>query len=335
MKILVYDENPDYGGHQIMACHGVAALAADPSIEVVCMINPANRQLAKKLGGFQIASSSKDLRIWDPDLVLCIQGDISQSTRGVLAAKKAGIECVSYIAIPHCLADMGAKFGSLRDRLNQHLLNQPDRYIAIAASMKALLIGRGVKKPIAVVHNGIAPPQSPKPKAQSLLTLGLLGRVEFNQKRQDFMVRTFCEFSEAFQGCRLIMAGNGPDEAKLRKLIKGKENITLLPWQENADAFYEQIDFLLIPSRFEGVPLVMLEALARGIPVLGSRRDGMLDILPREWTFEPENGTELAETFSRARNTWQTQIEAIQQKVSTEMTLAAFQANFRRAVVRS
>lgn len=335
MKILVYDDNPDYGGHQVMAGHGVTALAADPSIEVVCMINPANRPLAQTLSGLQIATPSTDLRRWAPDLVLCIQGDVSQSVQGIRAAKKAGIECVSYIAIPHRLSDMGAKLGSLRDRLNQHLLNQPDRYIAISDSMKKILLERGVTKPIAVVNNGISPPQSLKPKAQSLLTLGLLGRIEFKQKQQNFMVHTFCNHPEAFADCHLLLAGNGPDEARLRELVRGRENITLLPWQDDPDAFYKQIDCLLIPSRFEGVPLVMLEALARGIPVLGSRRDGMLDVLPEAWTFPPGDGAALADAFSKARNTWPPKIESLQQRVATEMALTAFQSNFRRAVIQA
>ncbi len=341
MKILAYDDNPDFGGHQTMACHGIAALAADPAVEVVCMINPANRQLAEKLAGLEILEApctSQQLKSLDPDLVLCIQGDIAQSARGVAAARKAGIECISYLAIPHTLQQMGAKLGALRDRINQSLLNQPTRYIVISESMKALLIERGVTKPITIVPNGIPhlKPQasSPKPPPPSPLTLGLLGRVEFKQKQQDFMVRTFLDFPEAFTDCHLLIAGDGPDAGKLSSMVAGKENITLLPWQSDADAFYNQIDFLMLPSRFEGVPLVMLEALARGIPVLGSRRDGMRDILPEAWTFEAENGTALADTFSNIRTTWQNDIEAIRKRVATEASLDTFKARFLRAVTK-
>ncbi|MCK4564331.1 MAG: hypothetical protein KAU94_06635, partial [Verrucomicrobia bacterium] len=96
VKILVYDDNPDFGGHQAMACHGIEALAADPLLEVVCMINPANRQLAERLASLTVLKApctSQQLKSLDPDLVLCIQGDIAQSARGVATARKAGIEC--------------------------------------------------------------------------------------------------------------------------------------------------------------------------------------------------------------------------------------------------
>jgi len=358
VKILVYDDNPDFGGHQIMACHGIKALATNPSIDVIVMINPENKKLADRLpalGNIQtigapcstrkiqglrnrlarrgIRALGKQFQALEADLVLCIQGDIEESSQAVLAARKAGIECVSYIAIPHPMQHMGAKWGKLRDRINQYLLNQPDRYLTLSESMAEILRERGVTKPIAIVPNGIKPPsQKGITPHRSRLTLGLMGRVEFKQKQQDFMVETFCEFPSSFSECQLIIAGSGPDEENLRNQVQGKENITLLPWQNNAEAFYEQIDFLVIPSRFEGVPLVMLEALAHGIPVIASACDGMKDLLPESWTFEPENGKSLADTFSKVRNTWKSEIAPLQQKVLTDHSLKTFKENFRQAI---
>jgi len=342
MRIIVYDDNPGFGGHQTMACHGIEALAADPQLEVVCMFNPRNKRLAAhaeeipNIQTFEAPRAIRRLQALNPDLVLCIQGDIGQSTKAVTAAKKAGIECISYIAIPHRMADMGTKFGTLRDRVSQRLFNRPSRYIAISKSMRALLIERGVTKPIAVVPNGIPPPPAPRLKPQNPNpTLGLLGRVEFNQKQQDFMLQTFIDYPAVFGDCRLLIAGNGPDEGKLRKLASGKDNISILPWQDDSEAFYDQIDFLMLPSRYEGVPLVMLEALARGIPVIGSDRDGMRDILPGAWRFEPENPTALAEAFSATRKSWQGEISALRQKGLVEHSLENFKDGFRNAVCSS
>lgn len=342
-----------------MACHGVEALAKDSANEIVFIFNPENKKLAARLSAIKnihtleapcstrkfqgllnwinqrgIRSLEKLFKNLNADLVLCIQGEIEASSQAVIAARRTGLECVSYLAIPHSMQLMGAKFGTLRDRINQYLFNQPDCYIAISESMKTLLTERGVTKPITVVPNGIVPPPSLTPQVSRPLTLGLFGRIEFNQKQQDFMVQTFCEFSAAFSDCRLVIAGSGPDEEKLRKLIRGKENITLLPWQDDPDSFYEQIDILLIPSRFEGVPLVMLEALVRGIPVVGSARDGMRDILPNTWTFEPENARSLSETFSKVRTTWENEISEVQKKVKTEIPIESFKAGFYRAVCK-
>jgi len=337
MRILIYDDNPDFGGHQVMACHGIEELAANPAVEIVCMLNPDNDKLVRKLEKYTVLDApctARQLKAIHPDLVLCIQGDIGQSTSGIAAAKKAGIPCVSYLALPRSLQQMGAKLGALRDRINQRLLNKPSRYIVISESMQQLLRDRGTTVPITIVKNGTpAPPPPSLTPHTSILTLGLLGRIEFNQKQQHFMVHTFLNFPEAFAGCRLLIAGDGPDADKLRQMVAGKENITLRSWQDNTEAFYEEVDFLMLPSRYEGVPLVMLEALLRGIPVLGSNRDGMHDTLPSAWTFEFGNGTALAKTFSTLRNSWQNEIEAIKERVATEASLETFKTNFHNALL--
>lgn len=340
MKILVYDDNPDFGGHQVMACHGIEALAAEPSIDVVFMLNPSNRLLVSRLESIDniqtLAADPVTFQSLEPDCILCIQGDIAQCSAGVQAAIKAGIECVSYIAIPHRLADMGAKLGGLRDLKNKPLFNRPDRYITISESMKVLLEERGVKKTISIVPNGIPAPPTPKlTPPDSRFTIGLIGRIEFNQKQQDFFVRTVLQYSEPFTDCRVLFIGSGPDEPKLKKIIAGHEAFTLLPWQENMEEIYERIDLLIIPSRYEGVPLVMLEALARGIPTLGSRRDGMLDILPPEWTFTTEDSAALAATFSKVRKNGINQISELQSRIIADHSMDAFKQNFVKAVTQS
>jgi len=358
VKIIVYDDNPDFGGHQIMACHGIEALASDPSNEIFSIHNPGNHLLFAKLAAIApctILEAPCSTRIihsrihacgirelqhmfetLEADLVLCIQGDIRQSSRALLAARKAGVECISYIALAHHSASMGAKLGWLKDMTNQSLFHEPTRFITISDGMAGLLRSRGVKQRIDIVTNGISMPSAPSPVRQVRpAVLGMLGRIEFKQKQQDFMVRAFCGFPQVFDNCRLVIAGDGPDRIRLEQQVAGgpcKATIDLRPWQTDIDAFFASIDMLVIPSRFEGVPLVMLEALARGIPVIGSNRDGMKEILPDSWTFDAESPAALAETFSRVRDTWQNDIDPVRQGIFANHSLEAFRKNFAEAV---
>lgn len=337
MKIAVYDDNPDFGGHQVMACLGIEALAS--KAEIVCIINPANHQLSQKLEGFQtqeaprnIQTLEKKFQSLDPDLVLCIQGDRWQSTKAILAAKRVGIECISYLALPHTLQAMGAKLGALRDL---RTMPRPDRYIVISKSIKQQLINRGTTEPITVIPNGIKSPLSLTQKCQtSKPTLGLFGRIEFSQKRQDFMVQAFINTPDVFKDYRLLIVGNGPDEKKLTQMICDIKNITHQPWPNNPETLYEKIDLLLIPSRYEGVPLVMIEALARGIPVIGSALDGMKNLLPEAWTFEPNNAHELVKTFSNIWKNPTTNIAELQQKVLNEYSENRFKKDFQTSLLK-
>ncbi|MCI5129865.1 MAG: glycosyltransferase, partial [Candidatus Electrothrix sp. AUS3] len=58
--------------------------------------------------------------------------------------------------------------------------------------------------------------------------------------------------------------GDGPDRNKLEKLVHElnlQDMVTFEGWTDNMAAWYKKLDMLLLPSRFEGVPVVMLEAM--------------------------------------------------------------------------
>jgi len=64
-----------------------------------------------------------------------------------------------------------------------------------------------------------------------------------------------------------------------------RDRFGLIGWKNDLREVYAATDVLLIPSKVEGVPLVMLEALSYRIPVVGTDRDGMRSWLPVEWRF--------------------------------------------------
>jgi glycosyltransferase involved in cell wall biosynthesis len=64
-----------------------------------------------------------------------------------------------------------------------------------------------------------------------------------------------------------------------------RDRFGLIGWKKDLREVYAATDVLLIPSKVEGVPLVMLEALGYGIPVVGTDQDGMRSWLPKQWRF--------------------------------------------------
>jgi glycosyltransferase involved in cell wall biosynthesis len=95
-------------------------------------------------------------------------------------------------------------------------------------------------------------------------------------------------------GVPLVVAGEGPDEARLRQLAAGGE-VRFAGWLEPAQLaeLRAGAGVILVPSQCEeACPYAVLEGLAAGIPVLGSDRGGLPDLLggglpadvPAAWT---------------------------------------------------
>jgi len=98
---------------------------------------------------------------------------------------------------------------------------------------------------------------------------------------------------------------------------------------------YQALDALVIPSRYEGLPLVMLEALASGTAVLASDRDGMKDLLPAAWRFEPNNPAALAATLTRfIQQGRPAPAAALVARVRGSMSLDAFRHAFAATIRR-
>jgi glycosyltransferase involved in cell wall biosynthesis len=57
----------------------------------------------------------------------------------------------------------------------------------------------------------------------------------------------------------------------------------------------QECDVVLLPSRYEGVPLVMLEAMCAGRKLLAADADGVPDMLPRAWAFPRGDAHSLAD----------------------------------------
>jgi glycosyltransferase involved in cell wall biosynthesis len=306
VNLLFYDDSPVYGGHEVMTLLGIESLLSSNGTLIKFLASENNKTLHEKLNeiarnhaGLEVISiaetSSKfegfrkrlkrgrinalaqRLRELSPDLVVAVQGNIEHSSFSLLAARKAGLKVTSYIPAPHSNAEMGAKLGTLRDFSTPPLFRTPDSFITISHEMARMLRSRGATCPIEVVYNGIDTdrfrPQN-KEEARAALDLpsdvpvfGVVGRIEFRQKQQHLLAQAVAT-DPALASCHLLFAGDGPDADLL-----------------DTSALYPALDALVIPSRYEGLPLVMLEALACGVSVLASDRDGMRDVLPESHRF--------------------------------------------------
>ncbi len=108
------------------------------------------------------------------------------------------------------------------------------------------------------VPNGLTNSPSSSP-----FHVGFVGRLS-HEKAPD----RFVSLAKKFPDVRFELFGDGPE---MDALTKSKpDNVTFHGHQTNMDDVWSQIDLLVIPSRFEGLPMAALEAMIRGIPVLAN-----------------------------------------------------------------
>lgn len=74
----------------------------------------------------------------------------------------------------------------------------------------------------------------------------------------------------------IALFGSGPEEVALRS--RAGSNVRFLGTVSDRAAIYHALDLLVLPSRFEGLPMTVLEAMASGVPVVASAVDGVREI---------------------------------------------------------
>jgi glycosyltransferase involved in cell wall biosynthesis len=166
--------------------------------------------------------------------------------------------------------------------------------------------------------------------------VALIGRVQFWQKRQDLAVKALALARRQIPKLKLLVVGDGPDLDALKELVHvdGVEDaVVFAGWTDGLSAVYSAIDALVIPSRYEGVPLVMLQAMYYRRPVIASAVDGMLDILPQHWLFPSGDATALAERLvEAARANESVLLDEHSERVAQTFSMPVFERAFMAAV---
>ncbi len=104
------------------------------------------------------------------------------------------------------------------------------------------------------------------------LVVGHVGRFHF-QKNQSFVLDVVAELVRMGQPVKALLAGQGEDLAAMQEKARALglgERVTFLGVRSDTAQLYQAMDVFLFPSRFEGLPMALLEAQANGVPCVVS-----------------------------------------------------------------
>ena len=341
MKIAIYDDSNVFGGHEQMALSFSNYVLHNPQVgfELHWFYSPKNKRLdtelksigsiastfylhpIRSISGFPIVSQCQGLcylsglirsfRAIHPDIILAVQGLINISWLGLAAARRIAVPAWSYLPMAYKKKEYQIPFARLRDIIDHYFYHLPTNYVTISQFQKKLLVERGVEAcRIHVVHNGIPVIQHSQDSKRdsNQYIIGLVGRVDIKQKGHALLIDAVDCYRDRFIAENIVfrIIGDGPHLHQLRKAVaslKLSDLIQFHPWNQDKGLLYEGIDMLIMPSHFEGVPLVMLEGLQLGLPVVASNIQAFREFLPSQWLFTSGNPTDLTEKVLAVKTT--------------------------------
>lgn len=109
-----------------------------------------------------------------------------------------------------------------------------------------------------------------------------VGRFSPKHKGFDLLIKAFAIFAQNNLDWNLDIVGDGPEKDKLHQLItyNHQENrVKLHPFTNNIQDYYSSASIYVLSSRWEGFGLVLVEAMAHGLPIISSDLPSSKDIL--------------------------------------------------------
>ncbi|HLI25538.1 MAG TPA: glycosyltransferase [Chloroflexota bacterium] len=309
-RIVQVIASSDYGGAEQVLATLLGALAPQRyTCWVVCppdgpMVAAYARHAADVLAlplGTRDAASVPRLVAWlralRPDLVHTHLW--TADLWGGLAAALAGVRArVATVHGPYFRADAMAGLVRVRRRALARTYRAVyalhHRVIAVSRAVARDLRARpGL--PVAadrlrVVYNGLdlarVQAAEPLPRAALGVPAGAplvvcVGNL-FPIKGQRLLISAFARLRQRLPAAHLLLVGEGPDRPALERLAAAhgqQEHVHFLGARADAPAILAASDVVAVPSLAEGLPLVPLEALALGKPVVATRAGGLPEII--------------------------------------------------------
>ena len=148
--------------------------------------------------------------------------------------------------------------------------------VACGPGVAAALEERGLR-PVATVPNAVgpAPPPGERLVPESTKLAIAVGRL-VDQKNHELAIRAITQVP----GATLAIVGDGPLRGELERLAKELDAPVLFTGvRRDARALMGAADVVVMPSRWEGLPLTALEALASGTPLVATNVRGLRELL--------------------------------------------------------
>jgi glycosyltransferase involved in cell wall biosynthesis len=293
MRLVAYTDNVELGGADLSMAHVLERL--DPAIDVTVLgvaptivervarvrPNASTCIVRRPSSGHDVRSFAAHLaaiRELAPDVVhanLSSPWSCQYAIAAAALVRRARVIAVYQLAVP--------PLSERQRRMKRLTAKGIDRHVGVGERTSRQveeLVGLPPGS-VRTIHNGV-PDQGvrpPLPRTSAEPVIGAMGRIE-RQKGFDILIRALAHIGEG----SLVLVGDGSERGALDKLARQvgvADRVVWAGWSENARGYLGSFDVFVLPSRFEGFPLALLEAmLARSAVVatdVGSVAEAVFD----------------------------------------------------------
>jgi len=202
--------------------------------------------------------------------------------------------------------------------LGRWVARRAERLIAISDAVKGYMCGSGLgveQRKLQTIYYGIDAArfgQSPRAPAACLrkqwgiaaeeLAIGFVGRL-VPQKDIGTLIRGFALFAATFAEAKLVIVGSGPLDEELRRVAEELRISGRIVWagfRDDIVTVMSAFDIFALTSIYEGLGLVLLEAMASALPVVATRVGAIPEVVADGETgvlVAPGRPNELATAF--------------------------------------
>ena len=226
------------------------------------------------------------LRDWyDPALVWIMNGAPWQVDHAAaIRAVFAGVPFVDHQAYDHeagwidRFGDPGLRAAERFVAINRKIADVMTNRFGIPSAQIDLVyhgadMSRTIRRPVTAAE--VTALRTSFGLAPDLPTFGMIGRLSPQKRPLDLAALA------TSIGPRVQFVWVGPGELEQELRAAAPPNLHLLPGQPDLRPIYEMLDGLVITSAFEGLPIVLIEALAMGVPVLSTDVGAIGEVLDR------------------------------------------------------
>lgn len=194
-------------------------------------------------------------------------------------------------------------------------LSHSDKICTVSHDLRNRLIARyNSNKEIEVLYNNIDTSRFYPRETKSIITrefdiptdkflIGFVGPLS-PIKKIDTLIEAYTNIS--YEKCKLMIVGSGQEEKKLKKLVSDLgigDYVIFTGWRDDIPEIISALDLLVLPSEYEGCPMVLLEGLGCDTPCIGSDVGGITEILKHdELLFAPLNVNALKDKLKQVTN---------------------------------